>query len=214
MSQLTLGIPHPWVDYPQTETIAAAFAGVTADLRSAGATIVDLDLPDLVPGPEIEHSVYPEVASIHQQRWHAHAATYGPDVSARLADVFDIDPMLYVSAQQWRARIRHTAQAALNECDFLMTPAVAANVKPIGDEMIEVAGKLVSYRPQMSRYSALVNHTGLPAIALPLDLDGIPPPSVQLIGSQWDEHRLLEVGMTLERAGISRYRRPPTHPDS
>jgi aspartyl-tRNA(Asn)/glutamyl-tRNA(Gln) amidotransferase subunit A len=214
MSQLTFGVPHPWVDYPQTEVIAAAFAGVIGDLRNAGATVVDLELPELVPSPKIEHSVYPEVASIHQERWHAHASTYGPDVSHRLADVFDIDPMLYISAQQWRARIRHTTQAALNECDFLMTPAVAANVKPIGDEMIDVAGKTVSYRPQLSRYSALVNHTGLPAIALPLDQDGIPPPSIQIIGSPWEEHRLLEVGMTLERGGISRYRRPPTHPDS
>ncbi len=213
ISNLTIGVPHPWVDLRQTEAIATAFTETIDSLRQTGAKVIDLDIPSLVPGPEIEHSTYPEVALVHDERWHAHAGTYGVDVSRRLSEVFDIDPMLYVAAQQWRAHIRHTTDASLKACDFLITPAVAANIKPIGDEMIEVAGKQVSYRPQLSRFSALVNHTGLPAIVLPLDRDGTPPPSVQIIGRRWEEHRLLEFGLALEQTGISRYRRPPTRTD-
>ena len=212
IAEVTLGVPHPWVDLRQTEPIAASFAATIEALRTAGARIVDLDLPDLVPGPQIEASVYPEVALIHDERWHAHPDTYGPDVSRRLGEVFDIDPMTYVAAHEWRARIRHTAESSLRECDFLMTPAVAANIKPIGEEMIDVGGKSVSYRPYLSRYSALVNHTGLPAIALPLDMDGVPPPSVQFIARPWEEHRLLELGLALEQRGISRLRRPISFP--
>ncbi|MDJ0665564.1 MAG: amidase [Acidimicrobiia bacterium] len=207
--ELTVGIPHPWVDLPQTATVAAGFANARGELSAAGAKVIDLDLPDLKPGTEIEHIAYPEVAVVHHERWHSRPETYGPDVSQRLSEVFDIDPLAYVAAQEWRARVRHTAEAALQQCDFLLTPAVAAAVKPIGEEEIEVAGKQVSYRPQLSRYSAVVNHTGLPAIVLPLDLDGAPPPSVQFIGRRWEEHRLLQLGAELERIGISRYRRPP-----
>ncbi len=206
---LTIGIPHPWVDLPQTATVAAAFAGVRGELAAAGARVIDMELPDLKPANEIEHIAYPEVAAVHRERWHSRPDTYGPDVSERLSQVFEIDPRVYVAAQEWRARIRNTAEAALADCDFLLTPAVAASVKPIGEEEIEVAGKEVSYRPQLSRFSAPVNHTGLPAIVLPLDQDGTPPPSIQLIGSRWEEHRLLKLGMELERVGISRYRRPP-----
>jgi Asp-tRNA(Asn)/Glu-tRNA(Gln) amidotransferase A subunit family amidase len=130
-------------------------------------------------------------------------------VSQRLGQVFEIDPVAYIAAQQWRARIRHTAEAALQQCDFLITPAVAAAVKPIGEERIEVAGKMVSYRAQFSRYSALVNHTSMPALALPLDMDGTPPPSLQVIGQRWSEHRLLELGFALEIIGLSGYRQPP-----
>lgn len=208
IADTTVGVPHPWVDLRQTEPIAAAFATTVDALRRAGARIVDLDLPDVVPGPQIEASVYPEVALIHDERWHANPDTYGPDVSRRLGEVFDIDPTRYVAAQEWRARIRHDIETSLGECDFLMTPAVAANVKPIGEELIDVAGKSVSYRPYLSRYSALVNHTGLPAIVLPLDIDGVPPPSVQFIARAWDEHRLLETGLALEQHGISRWRDP------
>lgn len=209
LDDVTLGIPHPWVDLPQTEEVAEAFAAATRNLSTAGATLIDLNLPDLVPARELEHSVYPEVAVVHRERWHSSPESYGPDVSRRLGEVFEIDPLDYVRAQQWRARIRHRAEAALARCDFLITPAVAAAAKPIGEERIRVGDKLVSYRPQLSRFSALVNHTGLPAIALPLDRDGVPPPSLQIIGGAWQEHRLLEIGAALEQLGITRYRRPP-----
>lgn len=209
LSKVTLGVPHPWVDLPQTEAVSDSFAAVLRELRNAGATLVDMDLPDLVPARELEYSVYPEVAVVHQDRWHQHPESYGPDVSRRFGEVFEIDPLDYVRAQEWRARLRHTADEALAECDFLLTPAVAAAAKPIGEEMIHVGGKLVSYRPALSRYSALVNHIGLPAIALPLDMDSIPPPSLQIVGRAWDEHRLLEMGAALERCGLSRRRRPP-----
>ena len=209
LADVRVGIPHPWVDLPQTATVAASFAAARSELMAAGATVVDLDLPNLEPAAEIEHIAYAEIARVHDERWHSHPDTYGPDVAKRLADAFSVDAVSYVAAQQWRSSVRHIAEEALNRCDFLMTPAVAANVKPIGQEDIEVAGKRVSYRPQLSRYSALVNHTGLPAIALPLDLDGTPPPSIQLIGNRWQEHRLLEMGSALEKLGISRYRRPP-----
>jgi len=207
-ASVTIGVPHPWVDLPQTDIVAAAFAEARSDLASAGFTLVDFDLPGLIPGREIEHIAYPEVAAVHRDRWHGNPETYGSDVSKRMSEVFGVDPLSYVAAQRWRSGITHTAEEALTRCDFLLTPAVAASVKPIGEEEIDVAGKLVSYRPQLSRFSAVVNHTGLPALTLPIDRPGTPPPSIQLIGPRWGEHRLLEVGMTIERLGISRYRQP------
>ncbi|MDJ0498636.1 MAG: amidase [Acidimicrobiia bacterium] len=209
LPNITLGVPHPWVDLPQTREVADAFARVLEELADSGARIVNLDLPDLVPAAELELSVYPEVAIVHAERWAQHRDTYGPDVANRLSQVFEIDPLDYVRAQEWRGRVRHTAQHALNHCDALITPAVAASRKPIGQEHISVGTKVGSYRPHLSRFSALVNHTTLPALTVPLDLDGVPPPSLQLIGRQWEEHRLLEIGAALEQAGISGYRTPP-----
>jgi aspartyl-tRNA(Asn)/glutamyl-tRNA(Gln) amidotransferase subunit A len=212
LDRVTFGVPHPWVDLPQTSEISAAFERALELLSSHGAKVVGLDLPDLVPAAELELSVYPEVALVHAERWSNHRDSYGPDVAHRLSEVFEINPLDYVRAQQWRARIRHTAQHALNQCDALITPAVAASRKPIGEENIAVGTTTSSYRPHLSRFSALVNHTTLPALAVPLDQDGLPPPSLQLIGRQWEEHRLLEIGAALELAGISSYRTPPNVP--
>jgi aspartyl-tRNA(Asn)/glutamyl-tRNA(Gln) amidotransferase subunit A len=204
----TIGVPHPWVDLPQTEAISIGFVEARSALAALGARVVDLDLPDLIPSRQIEDIAYPEVALVHRERWRDHPATYGPEVAQRLDEVFATDHSRYVAAQQWRSLVRNTAEEALHRCDFLATPAVAANVKPIGEDEIVVAGRRVFYRPPLSRYSALVNQTGLPAISLPLDRDGVPPPSIQFIGRRWGEHRLLELGSLLEREGISRYRRP------
>jgi aspartyl-tRNA(Asn)/glutamyl-tRNA(Gln) amidotransferase subunit A len=204
----TIGIPHPWVDLPVADSVAAAFATLLSDLKAAGFRVIDLELPELEPDRQIDHIAYPEIALVHDARWHSHPKTYGPDVSKRLARAFEVTPTDYVKAQRWRAGVTHAAEEALTRCDFLLTPTVAASVKPIGDEEIEVAGRRVSYRPPLARFTSLVNHTGLPGLALPLDRDGIPPPSVQLIGPRWGEHRLLGLGMTLERIGISRYRQP------
>jgi aspartyl-tRNA(Asn)/glutamyl-tRNA(Gln) amidotransferase subunit A len=201
-------VPHPWVDKPQTATIAAAFEDTLAALVTQGARVVHFDLPELVPAAELELSVYPEVAIVHAQRWANHRDSYGPDVASRLAEVFEVDPMDYIRAQEWRARIRHITQRALTECDVLVTPAVAANRKPIGEEYITVGTKTGSYRPHLSRFTALVNHTSLPALTVPLDQDGVPPPSLQLIGRRWEEHRLLEIGRALEHSGISVCRTP------
>jgi aspartyl-tRNA(Asn)/glutamyl-tRNA(Gln) amidotransferase subunit A len=209
LSTATIAVPHPWVDLPKTEEVADAFAEVVRRLKAAGVKVIAVDSPDLVPAKQLEYSVYPEVAIVHRKRWHEYPKTYGPDVSQRLGEVFTVDPIEYVRAQEWRARTRHAAEAALNQADFLLTPAVAAAAKPIGDEHIKVDGKLVSYRPQLSRYSALVNHIGLPAIVLPLDRQGTPPPSIQIIGRAWDESGLLGLGAALERVGLTRYRTPP-----
>jgi aspartyl-tRNA(Asn)/glutamyl-tRNA(Gln) amidotransferase subunit A len=205
---VTIGVPHPWVDLPLADSIAAAFATLLPELKSAGFRVVDLELPELEPSRQSDHIAYPEIALVHHERWHSHPETYGPDVSKRLTRAFEVAPAAYVEAQRWRAGVTHAAEEALTRCDFLLTPTVAASIKPIGEEELEVAGRLVSYRPPLARFTSLVNHTGLPALALPLDRDGIPPPSVQLIGPRWGEHRLLELGMTLERIGISRYRQP------
>lgn len=209
LASVTFGVPRPWVDMPQTREVAEAFDRVLELLVNSGARIADFDLPDLLPAAELEMSVYPEVAVVHAERWARHRDTYGPDVANRFSQVFEVDPLDYVRAQEWRARIRHTTQHALNHCDVLITPAVAANRKPIGIENIAVGTKSSSYRPHLSRFSALVNHTSLPALTVPLDQDGVPPPSLQLIGRRWGEHQLLEIGRALEQAGISNYRTPP-----
>jgi aspartyl-tRNA(Asn)/glutamyl-tRNA(Gln) amidotransferase subunit A len=79
---------------------------------------------------------------------------------------------------------------------------VAALRKTIGDDSIQIDGNAIGYRAALSCFSALVNQTGLPALSLPVGVAGSPPPSIQLIGPMWAEHRLLELGAALEQAGI------------
>jgi Asp-tRNA(Asn)/Glu-tRNA(Gln) amidotransferase A subunit family amidase len=87
--------------------------------------------------------------------------------------------------------------------DVLATPTVPTMKKVIGEELIE--GR--HYRTVLSWFSALVNHTLHPALALPVGETGAPPFSLQLIGPMDSDLLLLGIGAVLERDGLARFRR-------
>ena len=99
---------------------------------------------------------------------------------------------------------------ALRTADVLATPAVAQRRKVIGEEKIGDQ----HYRPVLSWFSALVNHSGNPAIALPLNGmepgDG-PPPSLQLVAPWWQEDLLLGIAGHLEARGLVGFTPPPIY---
>jgi aspartyl-tRNA(Asn)/glutamyl-tRNA(Gln) amidotransferase subunit A len=207
-SALRFVVPHPWVDRSVTPEVAAGWEWFRSALASLGATVVDREIPEIDFPGMVSEAMYPEVAAVHRRRFAEHPEGYGPEVRRRveLAVAAEVDP--YLDGLAWRRRMREAARSALATADALITPAVAAHRKIIGVDTVEVGGEDVSYRGPLSAFSALVNHMGLPALALPLAADGSPPPSAQLIGNAWDEHRLLAMGVALEAAGVSAVRRP------
>ena len=198
-----LGIPHPWVDRPMSVEVAAAWDWFLSAARGAGIELVDLELPELVYPGKMPESVYPEVAAIHRERYEAEPERYGREVGERIASTLGYTMHDYLRGLAWRARIRDAADAGLAQCDALVTPTVAAMRKEIGVDTVEIDGAPVGYRVALSCFTAIVNHAGLPALAVPLASAGAPPPSVQLIGPMWGESGLLGVGLALESAGIA-----------
>jgi Asp-tRNA(Asn)/Glu-tRNA(Gln) amidotransferase A subunit family amidase len=206
---LRIGIPRPWLDRPVDLPILAAFDGFAARAEAAGAAIVDLTDPVLAPPGEIEASAYFEVAGVHRSWYTAHPERYGPDVGRRLARVFEITADDFLRALRWRAALRHAWERAFTAVDVVATPTVATMRKLIGEEQVTVAGTAMSYRGPLSCFTALVNHAGLPALAVPLAAPGDPPPGLQLVGPAWSEADLLRLGSALDDAGITGLRSPP-----
>ncbi len=207
---LRIGVPVPWADDPVAEEIAAAFRRALDQFADAGAVVEEVAAPVLGYPGMLTESFAPEVASVHRHWFSERRAGYGPDIAARLEGVFAVSPDQHEEARAWRAAVRHAFDRALEGRDLLATPATAVRRKVIGDELVELRDRRVSYRPELSRFSALVNQGGHPALALPLAWDGPgPAPSLQLIAPWWAEHRLLAAGMAMESAGIAGFRPPP-----
>jgi Asp-tRNA(Asn)/Glu-tRNA(Gln) amidotransferase A subunit family amidase len=209
LADLTIGVPRPWTDRPVTAEVRNAFDRWLDGLSDAGARVVDVQAPTLGPAAETLPGLYFEVAAVHRERFSTHPEKYGPDVAERLADAMEVSGTDYLSARNWRRALRSAFARAFATVDLLATPTVAAVRKTIGVSKIEIGGKPVPYRPALLTFSTLANHSGLPAIALPLPDPSRPPPSVQLIAPAWYEARLLEAGLALESAGLVATRKPP-----
>jgi Asp-tRNA(Asn)/Glu-tRNA(Gln) amidotransferase A subunit family amidase len=207
-----LAVPHPFVDQPLSAEVGAGWERFLVDAADAGITIVHVDVPEIdFPGLVIE-ATYPEAAAVHRRRFEAEPERYGPDVAERIRLALDNDMDDYLAGLAWRLRVRDAAETVLDGCDALLTPTVAALRKVIGIETIEIDGEEVFYRGLMSCFTTMANQTGQPALSLPLlqtPSPGAPPPSIQLIGRQWNEHRLLELGTMMEKTGLVGSSTPP-----
>ena len=82
-------------------------------------------------------------------------------------------------------------------------------VHNIGDDDMDIDGERIFHRAVLAQYTWPVNRAGNPALALPIESDGTPPSSLQLIGPRWGEASLLAIGLGLEEAGIVKVEEPP-----
>lgn len=205
---LRILVPRIWVEGGPTEVfVRSAFEGALDDLRSLGAKVVELDLGNIVPWGKIQELAGAEAAHVHRA-FRAAGEPYGPEVDARLTAAEAVTAKEYLEAQAWRARLVEAVAEAFRMADVIVTPAVAHRRKVIGTEKIGDQ----HYRPVLSWFSALVNHSGNPAIALPLketDPDAGPPPSLQLVAPWWQEELLLGVAAVLEERGVVGFTPPP-----
>ncbi len=204
LAGLRIGVPRDWIDEaPMAGEIATTFSDALDVLSDAGATVIDLATPWLVPDPSISDGVSAQVARVHR-KWFGHEP-YGPEITDRLAPAFEVTTDQYLAAQQRIAHLRNRATKLFQSVDVLVTPTVAATKKRIGEPTI--GG--IRYVTVLSWFSSMVNHLGVPALTAPLKSPGAPPPSLQIIGPWWSERRLLALGETLEGIGLFETPTPP-----
>jgi Asp-tRNA(Asn)/Glu-tRNA(Gln) amidotransferase A subunit family amidase len=212
LTGLRVTVPIPWADTPAAPVVTAGFEWALAALEGAGAVVDRVAVPDLAEPWGLEAAMYPEIVAIHRDWFEADPDRYGAEVRRRMEDARAVPVADRPAALERRARLRKVAAALLTHYDILATPTTAVLRKVIGDRTVQTASGITGYRQALSALTHPVNHLGFPALALPLAdpaAEPGPPPSLQLIGPRWGEHRLLEIGLALEEAGIAGFRPPP-----
>jgi aspartyl-tRNA(Asn)/glutamyl-tRNA(Gln) amidotransferase subunit A len=191
---MRLGIPQPWHENsPWGDDIAGEFENAVAALRDIGHAVHSIEMPDVEPSIQLWNSIAEEVRMVHGE-FRRENQLYGEDVAKRLDDADLVTEEEGVKARAWQKMIRTRFSDALSTVDFLITPTVPVRRKVIGEEGIGDR----HYRSVLSYFSALVNHSLHPAIALPLLSSGVPPASLQVIGPRDSEAALIAFGRTLE----------------
>lgn len=207
---LRLGIPQPWYENsPTDEEIADDFAGAVEMLRAIGHEVHPINMPDVEPSLQLWNAIAGEVRDVHAE-FRKRNEPYGDDVALRLSEADLVTEEEGADAAAWQRQMRARFSDALTTVDFLITPTVPVRRKVIGEEFFGNR----HYRAVLSYFSALVNHTLNPALALPLagtgrSDEGRPPTSIQVIGAKDAETSLIAFGRSLETAGISGFEPAP-----
>jgi aspartyl-tRNA(Asn)/glutamyl-tRNA(Gln) amidotransferase subunit A len=228
---LRIGVPRRFVESGVDAAVGQAFETALATWRDAGATLVDIELPNAPLAIPVYYLVATAEASSNLARYDgvrygyraALAPTdglremyertrdegFGAEVKRRIMlGTFVLSAgyhdAYYVKAQLVRAKVRDDYTRAFETVDAVATPTTPTPAFRLGEK---TADPLQMYLADIFTVSA--NLAGLPAISLPCGFspDGLPI-GCQLTARRWDEATLFRAGAALQ-AATDWHRRTP-----
>jgi Asp-tRNA(Asn)/Glu-tRNA(Gln) amidotransferase A subunit family amidase len=151
-------------------------------LEAAGARLVEVALPASFPTLHEAGEIVlrAEAAASHASLYARHAAEYPPRLRETIELGRAVSAVQYLAAQDARRRAREELNALAARYDVMLAPTIGAPAP---------RGLASTGDPS---FCAPFTFAGMPAIALPTDVDGAGLPlSLQLVGAAWGESRLL-----------------------
>jgi aspartyl-tRNA(Asn)/glutamyl-tRNA(Gln) amidotransferase subunit A len=185
------------------DDVARALETALKVLESEGATIREVDVPDLEFSVSALLTVdIAEPAAYHAEWLRTRPQDYGEDVRTNL----ELGEMYlathYIQAQRYRTILRDRFRDVLADVEAIITPTVPFTAPAVGDTEVELeTGERLRMIPAVMRYNALPPLTGMPALSLPCGFsrEGLPI-GMQLMGSAFDEGMLFRIGHAYQMA--------------
>ena len=173
-SQLRIGIAGSLVADCDPAT-TAAIGRALERLAAAGAVQVPVELPGDPLLEQVHETVFCHEAS---KAWGD--VLRDPRQLARLPSMVRdtllagaaIAPESYRAAMAARARLRGTVDRLLESVDLLLCPTVPVLAPPVDARQVRMRGRDHGFTGLLIRNTRLFNHTGHPALALPLPAAG------------------------------------------
>jgi aspartyl-tRNA(Asn)/glutamyl-tRNA(Gln) amidotransferase subunit A len=175
-----------------------------------------VSLPDPVQTRTVLWTIFaPETAEYHRPYLHSELREkYSPLVRTGLETGQFVPATEYIHAQRVRQRIIAEVRAALADIDALLIPGTPFPAYPLDpgaqDTLFGGETKIETLLELKTRYTALFNLTGQPALVVPcgFSANGLPI-SLQVVGRPFDDALVLRVARAYERATDWHTRRPP-----
>jgi len=211
---LKVGVPWSFLTEGVDEGVMAAFRRALEDLRSAGATIVEVSLPHAHHAIATYYIVATAEASSNLARYdgvrfglraagakdlrgmygETRDRGFGPEVKRRiLLGTFVLSSgyydAYYLRAQRVRTLIRRDFDVALRACDAVATPTSPVTAFRFGEK---TDNPLQMYLADI--FTVPANLAGIPGLSLPCGHAGGLPVGLQLLGRPFDESSLLRLG--------------------
>jgi aspartyl-tRNA(Asn)/glutamyl-tRNA(Gln) amidotransferase subunit A len=214
VQDLVIGVERAHFFYDGvTEDTRRAVEAVLQTLQALGATIVDVDLPELAWSPEVLMTILAAEASTFHRRWlRERPEDYDPTTRRALELGEFIPATHYLLAQRARALLRHRMANlfSAHRLDALLSPTLPMPTVPLQDRFAErpdFPGESPAVSSVHHTFSA--NLTGQPALSVPCGFSSTHLPiGFQLLGRPFGEVTLFRVARAYEREHVWSTMRP------
>ncbi len=230
LAGLRVGLPREYFTADLAPDVAACVTAAIAELKAQGATVVEVSLPNQALAVPVYYVIAPAEASSNLSRFdgvrYGHRAPeyadlndmyrksraqgFGAEVQRRiLVGTYVLShgyyDAYYLQAQKVRRLIARDFVEAFRHCDVIAGPAAPTVAFPIGEK---TSDPVQMYLEDL--YTISVNLAGLPGLSVPCGFGGGGlPVGLQLIGSYFDEARMLNVAHRYQQATDWHRRAPP-----
>ena len=198
------------------------------DLKSAGAEIVEVSIPNILDALAAYYIIAPAEASSNLARYDGmryglrvegsdlidtykktRAAGFGTEVQRRMiigtavlsSESYDV---YFMQAARVRRMIADSFSTAFKQCDLIVCPSGAGTAMPLDSDL----SPLEYYA--LDLFTVAMNLAGIPACSVPCGIatNGLPL-GLQVVGTRFDDMRVLQLAKHIEQfAGIDN--RPTT----
>ena len=185
------------------------FDGAAATLKTAGATLVDVVLPEF---DEAALKWLPlcgvEAALAHEATFPARRAEYGAEFAALIDLGRGLSALDFGKLQLLRARVTGEIERLLASVDLLLMPVMGVAAPTLAG--MKAAGRTPEGVAARLRYTAPFDMSGHPTLTLPggITADGVPV-GFQIVGPAFGEAAILAAGHAFQQATDWHMRRPP-----
>jgi aspartyl-tRNA(Asn)/glutamyl-tRNA(Gln) amidotransferase subunit A len=201
VERLRFAIPRAYFCDLLDAEVRQTFAASVDALRSAGATVEDVEIPSArFIATVYVHLVFGDAAPYHAAALDTMPERYTAPVRMRLEMARYVLAEDYTRALEGRAQLAREVDRALSGFNALILPTVPIPAPKIGAATVDIDGVKEPVRNVMLRLTQLFNITGHPAISLPCGRTAAGLPcGLQLAGTRGQTDQLLHVAAGVER---------------
>ena len=217
--KLRVGIIKEFSDVKISEDMKTLFEKRISDLKSMGAEIVEVSIPNILDALAAYYIIAPAEASSNLARYDGmryglrvegrdiydtfkktRAAGFGDEVQRRMiigaavlsSESYDV---YFMQAARVRRMIADSFASAFEQCDLIVCPSSAGTAMPLASDL----SPLEYYA--LDLFTVAMNLAGVPACSVPCGLaaNGLPL-GMQVVGSRFEDMHVLQLAKHIEIA--------------
>ncbi|SDF39306.1 MULTISPECIES: amidase [Thalassobaculum] len=197
---LRLAVPKEFVLDDLDEPTAAAFQAALSRISEAGATIVDLALPELLELPVVNAKggfTAPESYALHERHILRDPDAFDPRVISRMRRASEQSAADYYSLVNARADIQARVAAKTSAFDAVLMPTTPRIAPPI-EELAADDAVYGAVNMAMLRNCSVGNFLDRCAATIPVQDEGAAPVGLMIMGETLADDRILAISLGLE----------------